>query len=283
MPLADSIHRHSMSSNPQAIDAPGRINVSVQGGVGWIELDNPAKLNAISIAMWQSLVDALARLGNDAALRCVVITGHGDKAFCAGADIEEKSGAHQMSEVEQSRIIVNALGTVQRFAKPTIAMISGYCLGGGLALAAACDLRVASSGSRFGLPAAKLGQACFYNVVERLAHLVGPSTTKRIIFTADRFPAEEALRMGLVDDLVDDLVASEMLHGKVRAMAAGIAANAPLAIMAAKHVVETIFSGAAESDRAACEALGQGCAESQDYVEGRRAFIEKRAPVFLGR
>ncbi len=158
-------------------------------------------------------------------------------------------------------------------------MISGYCLGAGVALAIACDLRIASAGSRFGIPAARLGLACPYPIAERLAHLVGPSTAKRILFTADRFSAEDALRWRLIDEVV----AASDLMATVQQIAVRIAANAPLTIVAAKHAVETVFSQASEHDMATFAELERACTESRDYTEGRRAFIDKREPIFQGR
>ena len=158
-------------------------------------------------------------------------------------------------------------------------MISGYCLGAGVALANACDLRIAGAGSRFGIPAARLGLACSLDVVARLTDLVGPSTAKRILFTAERYSADDALRFGLIDDLV----AADELRATVGAMAASIVANAPLTIAAAKHAVDTVMGGASDADLAACAEWERTCIESDDYVEGRRAFMEKRKPVFNGR
>ncbi|VTU45378.1 Carnitinyl-CoA dehydratase (plasmid) [Variovorax sp. SRS16] len=277
--MRQSIEAATESAVKESTGALGRINVSIEDKVGWIELDNPSKLNAISLGMWRDLTDALANFESDPGLRCVVITGHGVKAFCAGADISEKGRPQSDSAQDQDHLIIDALRKVQAFPKPTIAMVRGHCLGGGLALAIACDLRIAAVGSRFGIPAAKLGLACFHSVVERLAGLVGPSTAKRILFTADRFPGQDALRFGLIDELVD----ADQLRSAVRDMAAGIAANAPLTVAAAKHAVETVFSEASQSHGAACVEREQACIESQDYVEGRRAFLEKRAPVFQGR
>ena len=209
--------------------------------------------------MWRALVDALAAFENEPAVRCVVITGQGDKAFCVGADIGEKDRAERESPEDYERVVIDSLNKIQAFPKPTIAMISGYCLGGGVALAIACDLRLAGVESRFGVPAAKLGLACFYPIVKRLADLVGASNAKRIIFTGDRFSSEEALRFGLIDELVSpgDLSAT------VKDMATRIAANAPLTIAAAKHAVETVFSEAADRDRAGCAERERACLESR--------------------
>jgi len=174
---------------------------------------------------------------------------------------------------------IDCLRKIQDFPKPTIAMVAGYCLGGGVALAIACDLRIAAVGSRFGIPAAKLGLACLYPVVKRVTDLVGPSTAKRILFAAEQFAAEEALRFGLIDELVP----ADALAATAKNLASRIAANAPLTIAAAKHAVDTAISEPADRDITGCAEREQACLESQDYIEGRRAFTEKRAPVFQGR
>jgi enoyl-CoA hydratase/carnithine racemase len=271
----------SYTARPTEIDvvAEARVNVSITGGVGWITLDNPSKLNAISTGMWHTVVDTLEAFEANAAVRCVVFSGHGDKAFCAGADIAEKDQSARDSAPAADGEVFDALAKIRAFPKPTIAMISGYCLGAGIALAVACDLRVASATAHFGIPAAKLGLPYFYAGLKSLADLVGPSTAKRIIFTADRFPAEEALRFRLIDELVPACDLPET----VQALASRIVANAPLTIAAAKHAVATAFSDNVDRDLAGDTERERACMESQDYVEGRRAFIEKRPPVFQGR
>jgi enoyl-CoA hydratase len=250
-------------------------------GTAWLTLDNPSKLNAISLPMWQTLADALTRFEADPAVRCVVVTGQGAKAFCVGADISqfEQARSAPESSAEYDRVTRGALAQLQAFPKPTIAMISGFCLGGGMTLAGACDLRIAAAGSRFGIPAARLGIGYFYGGVKRLTDLVGPSQTKRLLFTADKFPAEEMLRIGFLDELVSP----DELAPRVRSLAGSIAQNAPLTIAAAKYAVQTAYSDDAPRDIAGCAARVQACIDSDDHAEGRRAFMEKRAPVFRGR
>ncbi|WP_196480958.1 enoyl-CoA hydratase [Burkholderia territorii] len=258
----------------------GQIHVSIENGVGWFVLDNPRKLNAMSMPMWHTLTTALDCLEHDPTLRCIVVTGKGDKAFCVGADISqlESSALRANSVLDYDRIAKDSLRRMQAFSKPSIAMISGYCLGAGLGLAAACDLRIASDGSRFGIPAAKLGIGYYYAGVKRLADLVGPSKAKQMLFTAAQFNGAEMLRAGLIDELVP----ARDLAEQVESLATGIAGNAPLTIAAAKCAIDTACGTPSERDLETCAALEQACMSSQDYAEGRRAFLEKRVPIFKG-
>jgi enoyl-CoA hydratase len=249
-------------------------------GVAWITLDNPAKMNAMNLAMWQSLADALARLQADASVRCCVLTGEGDKAFCTGADIGQmdamRGGADASAEYD--RITKHTLARLHAFDKPIVAMVSGYCMGAGVALAAACDLRFAAEGARFAIPSAKLGIAYYHQGVKRLTELMGPANTARLLFTGERFNAEEMLRRGLLDEVLPQ----EQLAQRVLALASAIAANAPLSIAAAKFAIRAA-NGCEEAGIAAqLAAHEQACASSEDHAEGRRAFLEKRAPVFQG-
>ncbi|HSV78022.1 MAG TPA: enoyl-CoA hydratase [Ramlibacter sp.] len=268
-----------MTDTPSPNPPAGRIRVSSEQGVGWVVLDNPRKHNAMSLAMWGALADALAGFAQDPAVRCVVLRGEGDKAFCAGADIAEKQGKGAEQSAADSQLSQRGLEAVHGFAKPVIAMIDGYCLGGGLALALACDMRISATSGIFGIPAAKLGLAYNYNAIKRLTELVGPAQARQILFTADRLPAQRALQLGLVNEVVEP----DQLQDFVRAMAGRIAANAPLTIAAAKQAIATAVSDAPGRDLAGCEERMRACLASDDYAEGRRAFQEKRAPVFQGR
>jgi enoyl-CoA hydratase len=266
------------SDNAAAQSPSGKVNTTIEHGVAWLELDNPAKLNATSVAMWHQLIAALDSYETDADVRCVVLTGKGSKAFCVGADIGEKDdGGTSSSQSEE--MALKGLGMLRSFSKPSIAVINGYCLGAGLALATACDLRVAGQGARFGVPAARLGLAVYYDVIVRLACLVGPSKAKLLLFTADRIDAEEALRSGLVDRLVAD----EEAVRTGRELAIRIAENAPMTIATAKWAIDMVFIDPVDRDMASYLESERGCYESEDYVEGRLAFAEKRKPNFKGR
>ncbi len=175
---------------PQVSTTPGKVRFSSDQGIAWIVIDNPRKHNAMSIAMWGELTAALTASEQDPAVRCVVLRGEGDKAFCAGADVAEKQGVDAAQGLADLQVALAGLKAIKAFGKPLIAMVSGYCLGGGLAIALGCDMRIASVNSSFGIPAAKLGLAYQYGELKRLTDLVGPSRAKQIIFTADRVAAQ---------------------------------------------------------------------------------------------
>jgi enoyl-CoA hydratase len=209
----------------------------------------------------------------------IVLKGAGEQAFVSGADISqfEKARSSEETNAEYDRISEEAGRRLATCPKPTIAMIRGFCIGGGLAIALACDLRIANEEARFGIPAARLGLGYGASGVKRLMEVVGPAFTKEIFFTARHFSAAEALGMGLVNRVVADL----SLEAYIREYCATIADNAPMTIHALKHTVGELAMGE-KADLAACERLVKACFDSQDYIEGRRAFMEKRRPVFRG-
>jgi len=267
------------TQNMNSQSTPGRVRRSVEGGVAWIVIDNPGKHNAMSLAMWGQLSDALSRSNVDPEVRCVVLRGQGDRAFCAGADIDEKQGVSPEQSKADRQLAVAGMEAVRNSAKPVIAMVSGYCIGGGLATALACDWRVASSNAKFGIPAARLGIAYNYESAKALTEVVGPAWARQILYTADRLDADQALRIGLVNEVADP----GQLEDFVRGMAARIAANAPLSIAAAKHAVALAVSDPPGRSLQSCEAHEHACHASADFEEGRRAFQAKRPPVFHGR
>jgi enoyl-CoA hydratase len=258
---------------------PARIDMQVEGAIARFVLVNPDKFNAISISMWKQVDAALDTIAKDDAIRCLIFEGAGDRAFCAGADLSEKGQSDSAEDAVGHNPSYAILSRIQSFAKPTIAMISGYCLGAGVALAASCDLRVAGEGAKFSFPAARLGLAPEYSVIKRLADLTGPANAKRVLFVADRFAAEQALQLGLIDEMVPDAD----LISVTRALAAKIAANAPLTLAALKCAVEGGLGQSGDAPPPGYAALEHICMNSRDYTEGRRAFAEKRSPEFLGR
>ncbi len=250
------------------------------GGIATMTFNNPERHNAVSLEMWRAATQILADFAADPAVRVVVITGAGGKSFVSGADISkfEDERASEAAVAEYDRVTEAAYETVQAFPKPTIAMIRGYCIGGGLNLAICCDLRIATEAARFAVPAAKLGLGYGYTRLRRLLAIVGPQFVKEIFFTARQFDAAEAAAMGLVNRVVPD----GEIEAHVRALAETIAGNAPLTIAAIKQIVGEALKDPADRDLDRCDRLVKACFEAEDYKEGRRAFLEKRKPVFTG-
>lgn len=251
------------------------------GAIGWITFNNPARHNAVSMVMWEALYDIVAGYAADDAIRVIVVKGAGEKAFVSGADIsefEEKRSSPQTVKAYNATA-QRASRALKDINKPTIAMIRGYCVGGGVSTAMACDLRIAAEGSTFAVPAAKLGLGYEYEGVRKLMDVVGPSFAKEIFFTARQFTAAEALVMGLVNRVVP----ADRLEEFVRDYAATIAANAPLTVASIKTLVAQALKDESVRDRALCQEVVDRCFDSADYVEGRQAFMEKRKPNFSGR
>ena len=251
-----------------------------EAGIGHIVFNNPEKRNAVSLEMWQEVEQALDRFAADDGVRVVVLSGAGGKAFVSGADISKfENERSTAAEVEHYNATTARLyEKMTGFAKPTIAQITGSCVGGGVALAVCCDLRICGEGSRFAIPAAKLGLGYGFGGLNRLVQLVGPSFAKELFFTARLFSSAEAHQMGLVNRVVPD----DQVEAYVADYARMITENAPLTIGSVKAIVGEALKDPASRDLERCAALVDACYASQDYIEGRRAFMEKRKPQFVG-
>jgi enoyl-CoA hydratase len=256
-----------------------RILARKEGAIGWLVFNNPERRNAVSLEMWEAMPRLLDSFEADPAIRAVVLTGAGDKAFASGADISQfekhRSSAEGVQRYEQ--LGDAAMSRLQSLDKPTIAMIRGYCLGGGLNIAMLCDLRIAAHDARFGIPAARMGLGYRAGAMKNLVDLVGAAFAREIMITARQFDAAEALHMGLVHRTV----AVAELETATRQYCETISANAPLTIRTAKRVIREVTK--VDYDAAACRAWVKECFESEDYAEGRKAFMEKRKPVFKGK
>lgn len=250
-------------------------------GIGWMIFNNPERRNALSLEMWGGMAEILRAFEADDAVRVVVMKGAGEKAFVSGADISqfEKNRSSAEQAAEYARVSEEARRVMEGMKKPLIAMIRGYCLGGGLGVALQADIRVASDDSQFGIPAGRLGIAYGFDGLKRLVDLVGPAKAKEIMFTARRITAANALDIGLVNAVAP----AEELEGVVKDMADVIAGNAPLSVRASKLTIDEVAKDGADRDLAMIERLSRECFDSDDYREGRTAFMEKRKPVFTGR
>jgi enoyl-CoA hydratase/carnithine racemase len=255
--------------------------VEKKSGVGWIVFNQPGKRNAINGAMWRGIPPAMAQFDADPEVRCVAFRGAGSEAFSAGADISEfeKKRAETDAVGEYDDLLDRVLHAIQGSLKPSVAMIHGYCLGGGVEIALACDLRYCAASAQFGVPAAKLGLA--YNVEghKRLLETVGHAWAREIMFLGRRYQADQALAMGLVHKVLPD-AELEPFVGEVLQT---LSDNAPLSIANTKTILEEYVKSSGTPDAARMRAAIERCARSEDYREGRRAFMEKRKPRFRGK
>ena len=252
-----------------------------ESGIGWITFNNPAKRNAVSVEMWQALSMILEDFKADDDIRVVILKGAGDKAFISGADISEFESKRRSAaqSKEYTKIAESARKMLYDLEKPLLAMIQGYCVGGGLATALSADVRIATDDSKFGIPAAKLGLGYAYGGIAALADLVGPSHALDILLSGRLLDADEALRMGLANRIVT----RNDLEKTVRDYAAIIVANAPMTLKAVKASIKEYLKDAEKQDLNRISRMVKACFDSNDYTEGRRAFMEKRKPIFAGK
>ena len=259
----------------------GKLAVEKRGPVGWVIFDHPGRRNAINGAMWRGIPPAMENLESDPQIRCVVFRGAGTEAFAAGADISEfeKLRSARGAVAEYDALLDRVLHAIQDARKPSVAMIHGYCIGGGLEIALACDLRYCGASAQFGIPAAKLGLA--YNVEghKRLVETVGHARAREIMFLGRRYSAAEALQMGLVERVLPDAELERFLAETT----ATLSENAPFSIANSKTIIEEYVKSSGAPDAERMQQAIERCARSEDYAEGRKAFMEKRKPVFRGR
>ena len=255
--------------------------LEIKNQVGYVTFNNPEKHNAVSLEMWESLGEMMNKLEKDNEVRVIVLKGAGGKSFVSGADISkfDKDRSTKEQVLNYNEKTGKLYQSIENFPKPTIAMIDGYCIGGGLNLAVCCDIRICSEKSQFAMPAAKLSLGYPFSSIKRLFDTMGPGMSKHFMFTAERITSNEALNCGLVQKLVKD----EELENFVNNYAERISKNAPLTIKAMKQIGIEVLKNSEDRDLVLCEKLVSECFDSEDYKEGRKAFMEKRKPIFLGK
>ena len=261
-------------------ETSGRLITRKQDGMGWIVFSNPARRNAMSFEMWRALPLALDTFARDPEVRAVVVTGDGE-SFASGADISEfeTRRANPAAAAEYNDTLDAAYRGLLECPKPTIARIRRICVGGGLGLALSCDVRWCSDDTVFRMPAGRLGLGYAFEGVKRMVDVIGLANAADIFFSARKFDAAEAQRIGVVNTVRPVATFDAEFAG----YCALVAANAPLTLAAAKRAILESSKDPGERNMALVNAMYEACFESEDYAEGRRAFLEKREPVFRGR
>jgi enoyl-CoA hydratase/carnithine racemase len=258
-----------------------KLRVEIEGGVARVLIDNGARRNAFDFSMWRALPSIMRSLDEIDAVRVIVLTGAPSLPFCSGADISEFSTVRATAEggraYEQAN--VEAFDALSQVGKPVIAAIQGFCLGGGVGLAAACDLRIAAQDAIFGVPAGRLGVGYPPSAMKYIVAAIGPRNAMDLFFTARRLDAEEAKAAGFLSRILP----REGFDAAIGKIATGVAANAPLTLRAAKAAIRLAAQLPGAPSLEQCEALSGACFNSADYTEGRKAFLEKREPKFSGR
>ena len=252
------------------------ILAEIDGAIGRITINRPGKRNAMTLEMWRCLGQILEGWKSDSTIRVVILAGTGDKSFCAGNDIKEYATIRATAEqrVTYDVVTTHTYNLLKTFPRPTIARITGYCVGGGMELALLCDLQIAAASASFAVTPARLGIGYKLEDVELLLENISPKHARELLYTADKFMAETAERWGLISRAVPD----DRLDDEITVLATKIASNAPLTVEALKV---TIAEGTADKpDRARCAELVKLCDASDDRIEGQTAFAEKREPVF---
>jgi enoyl-CoA hydratase len=280
-PDADILPRMTEANSGTYTSPTERVQTWTEGSTLHIRFNNPAKHNALSVDMWQAVPPLLAQAERDDAIRLVVFSGAGEKAFVSGADIlqfEDMRAAREAVKVYEA-MAEEALMSIYRCGKPTLACIRGFCIGGGVNVAISCDFRIASEDAVFAIPAARLGLGYRLSALKNLVNLVGVGVAKDLFFTARRIDAAEAKTVGLITRVA----ATDRLPELLAEYTSTMAVNAPLTILAGKKIIEEMLKDDADLDRDLCKRLILDCFESEDYAEGRRAFMEKRKPVFRGK
>lgn len=263
------------------INETAQVLVSQAGGVARIVVSNPAKRNALSLALKRQLLDAFHGLDQDPSTRCIVVTGAGTRSFISGADISEfeKYRIDVESEAEYMKITSAAVMAPAAASVPVIASIQGACAGGGFQFAVNCDIRIAARSAFFFMPAARLGLGYGYPLIANFVSLLGRGRVADLFMSGRRIGAEEALAIGLVEQVVAD----DELESAVASYAANVADNAPLALRAVKASISRLAGTTSTDNPPNIQLLLNACTSSQDVIEGRTAFLEKRKPRFQGR